>query len=80
MVRRSDKAGMKIQTKKLLRPLAKGQLWQINDAYIQIVELGRRLIQYKMLRQEGQRAVRTQMTGIETLEAYLKDNAARLVH
>ena len=71
---------MKIQTKKLLRPLAKGQLWQINDAYIQIVELGRRLIQYKMLRQEGQRAVRTQMTGIETLEAYLKDNAARLVH
>ena len=71
---------MKIQSKKPLRPLAKGQLWQINDAYIQIVELGRRLIQYKMLRQEGQRAVRTQMTGIETLEAYLKDNAARLVH
>ncbi len=71
---------MKIQHKKPLRPLAKGQLWQINDVYIQIVELGRRLIQYKMLRQEGQRAVRTQMTGIETLEAYLKDNAARLVH
>ncbi len=70
---------MKIQPKKSLRPLAKGQLWQINDAYIQIVELGRRLIQYKMLRQLGQRAVRTQMTGIETLEAYLKDNAARLV-
>ncbi len=71
---------MKIQQKKPLRPLAKGQLWQINDAYIQIVELGRRLIQYKMLRQQGQRAVRTQMTGIETLEAYLRNNAARLVH
>jgi hypothetical protein len=70
---------MKIQRKKALRPLAKGQLWQINDAYIQIVELGKRLIQYKMLRQQGQRAVRTQMTGIDTLETYLKDNAARLV-
>lgn len=60
-------------------PLAKGQLWKINDAYIQIVELGKRLIQYKMLRQQGQRAVRTQMTGIDELAAYLKANAARLV-
>jgi hypothetical protein len=60
-------------------PLAKGQLWKINDAYIQIVELGKRLIQYKMLRQQGQRAVRTQMTGIDELATYLKANAARLV-
>lgn len=60
-------------------PLAKGQLWKINDAYIQIVELGKRLIQYKMLRQQGQRAVRTQMTGIDELQTYLKNNAAQLV-
>ncbi|HEV2211208.1 MAG TPA: hypothetical protein VG167_20790 [Verrucomicrobiae bacterium] len=70
---------MKIKRKRPAQPLAKGQLWQIDDAYIQIVELGRRLIQYKMLRQQGQRAVRTQMTGIENLETYLKDNSARLV-
>jgi hypothetical protein len=54
-------------------------LWKINDAYIQIVELGKRLIQYKMLRQQGQRAVRTQMTGIDELATYLKANVARLV-
>lgn len=71
---------MKSNRKRPSQPLAKGQLWQINDAYIQIVELGRRLIQYKMLRQQGQRAVRTQMTGIENLEAYLKANEARLVN
>lgn len=70
---------MKNPRKKSLRPLAKGQLWKIDDAYIQIVELGTRLIQYKMLRQQGQRAARTQMTGVGTLETYLRDNAARLV-
>jgi len=32
-----------------------------------------------MLRQQGQRAVRTQMTGIDELQAYLKNNAAQLV-
>jgi hypothetical protein len=70
---------MKMKRKTSPPPLAKGQLWKINDAYIQIVELGKRLIQYKMLRQQGQRAVRTQMTGIDELAAYLKANAARLV-
>ena len=70
---------MKMKRKTAPPPLAKGQLWKINDAYIQIVELGKRLIQYKMLRQQGQRAVRTQMTGIEELETYLKANAAQLV-
>ncbi|HEV2395282.1 MAG TPA: hypothetical protein VG146_23280 [Verrucomicrobiae bacterium] len=61
------------------RALAKGQLWQVNNAYILIVQLGKTLIQYKMLKQQGQRAVRTHMTGIATLQSYLKTNAARLV-
>ena len=71
---------MKVKRKAVVQPLAKGQLWKTNGSYILIVELGKRLIQYKMLKQEGQRAVRTQMTGIDTLEAYLKDNSAQLVH
>jgi hypothetical protein len=33
-----------------------------------------------MLRQQGQKAVKTQMTGISTLEDYLKTNAAELVN
>ena len=70
---------MNSKRKAPVQPLAKGQLWKINDAYILIVELGKRLIQYKMLKQQGQKAVRTQMTGIDTLESYLKNNAARLV-
>jgi hypothetical protein len=71
---------MKLKQKALSPALAKGQLWQINNAYILIVELGKRLIQYKMLRQQGQKAVRTQMAGIDALETYLRDNSAKLVH
>jgi len=72
--------GVKIKTnrKKSLPALANGQLWKTDDAYIQIVELGKRLIDYRMMRQLGQ-ARRTQTSTIETMENYLKTNEARLV-
>ena len=59
--------------------LAKGQLWKMNNAYIQIVELGRMLIHYKMMKQLGQMQVRTRMSTIDTMGIYLKSNRARLV-
>jgi len=58
--------------------LQKGQLWRTKDAHIQIVNLGKRLIDYKMLSELGQ-VRRTQTTALETLEDYLKTNRARLV-
>ena len=70
---------MKNNRKRVAPPLAKGQLWRTEDAYVQIVELGKRLIHYKMPRELGQRAVRTHTVGIETLESYLKTHRARLV-
>ncbi len=74
---------MTIEMKKQRKPsppaLAKGQLWKTEEAYILIVELGKTLIQYKMLKQQHQKAVRTQMTAIATLQHYLQSNAARLV-
>ena len=72
--------GVKIKTnrKKSLPALANGQLWKTEDAYIQIVELGKRLIDYRMMRQLGQ-SRRTQTSSIETMENYLKTNEARLV-
>ena len=71
---------MKIKTnkKKSLPALANGQLWKTDNAYIQIVELGKRLIDYRMMRQLGQ-SRRTQTSSIETMENYLKTNEARLV-
>jgi len=65
--------------KSAFAPLAKGQLWRTENAYVQIVEMGKRLIHYKMPRELGQRAVKTHTVGIETLASYLKTNRARLV-
>ena len=58
--------------------LAKGQLWKLNNAYVEIVELGKRLIHYRMVRQLGQMR-RTQTSGIDAMESYLKANEAELV-
>lgn len=59
-------------------PLARGQRWKTKDAYIEIVELGKRLIHYRMVRQVGQMR-RTQTSGIDAMESYLKANEAELV-
>jgi hypothetical protein len=61
-----------------LPPLASGQRWKTKDAYIEIVELGKRLIHYRMVRHLGQMR-RTQTSGIDTMEDYLKTHEARLV-
>jgi hypothetical protein len=58
--------------------LAKGQLWKAGEAHIQIVELGKMLVHYKMLRDLRQMR-RTQMSRIDTMEGYLKTNRAQLV-
>jgi hypothetical protein len=70
---------MKTNRKSAAPALAKGQLWQTDKTYVQIVEMGKRLIHYKMPRELGQRAVRTHTVGIETLVSYLKTHRARLV-
>ena len=69
---------IKANRKKALPALASGQLWKTENAYIQIVDLGKRLIDYRMMRELGQ-ARRTQTSSIETMENYLKTNEARLV-
>ena len=43
------------------------------------MDRGKRLIEYKMMKELGKRAVRTQMSGIAEVEAYLKANEAKLV-
>jgi hypothetical protein len=64
--------------RKLPPPIAKGQLWKTKDAHIQIVDRGRMLVHYKILRELGQMR-RTQMSRIESMEDYLKANKALLV-
>jgi hypothetical protein len=59
--------------------VAKGQLWKTADAYIRIMERGRTLIQYKLMRDPQQKAVKTQMSCIAEVENYLKVNGAKLL-
>ena len=58
--------------------LEAGQLWRVEHGYVYIVELGKRLIHYKMLRQPNQIAV-TRMIGIEALLNYLNQSEAELL-
>jgi hypothetical protein len=69
---------MKTNGKKSLPALAKGQLWSTTKGHIQIVDLGKMLVHYKMLRDLRQMR-RTQMSRINTMEGYLKTNRAQLV-
>jgi hypothetical protein len=70
---------MTTQTERLAPRLAEGQLWKLDDAYIQIVELGKRLIRYKHLRQPEQKAALTRMIGVDALAIYLRAEEATLV-
>ena len=43
------------KSNKPLRPLESGQLWKTDEGYIQIRHIGKRLIDYKMMKQPGQK-------------------------
>jgi hypothetical protein len=59
--------------------LAKGQLWKLSHAYIEIVELGKRLLQYRMMTRPDERGARTLMSGVDTMWGYLRSRHAKLV-
>ncbi len=59
--------------------LTNGQWWQVKDGYVQIVSVGKMLVDYKMPKIPGQRAVKMQMSSVTNVLAYLKTNKAKLV-
>ena len=70
---------MQIEAQNRLHRLEAGQLWKIEHGYVYIVELGKRLIHYKLLRNPDQKAVLTRLIGIEALLNYLRQSEAVLV-
>ena len=70
---------MQIEENNRPHGLKAGQFWKMEHGYLHIVELGKRLIQYKMLRQPDQRAAVTRMIGIEALLNYLSQSEAQLM-
>ena len=60
--------------------LAKGQLWKLKHLYIQIVELGKKMIHYRMLSDLKETGARIKTSSVEVLWEYLQTRHARLVH
>lgn len=56
--------------------LVKGQLWKVDNAYLQIVDLGKRLIHYRMLRQPGQETALTRMIRPDAFAVFLHKSGA----
>ena len=58
-------------------PLAKGQLWKMDDRHIEIMEVGKTLTHYRLF--QSQKRVPISLGGISAVQAYLKTNGARLI-
>ncbi|MDB6057764.1 MAG: hypothetical protein JWO95_1608 [Verrucomicrobiales bacterium] len=65
------------QTKTLNAPLAKGQLWKLDDRHIEIMEVGKTLTHYRMF--QTQKRVPISLGGIIAVQAYLKTNGGKLI-
>jgi hypothetical protein len=59
---------------------AKGQLWKLNHFYVQVVDLGKKLIHYRMLSDLKETGTKVKTSGIDVMWAYLKSRDAQLVH
>ncbi len=62
-----------------LHELEPGQLWKVEHRYLYIVDLGKRLVWYKMLRHPNARTAITQMMAIESLLNYLRQTEAQSI-
>jgi hypothetical protein len=68
----------RVKTKKMTPvPLAKGQLWKMDDKHIEIMEVGKTLTHYRLF--QSQKRVPISLGGITAVQAYLKTNGARLI-
>ena len=59
--------------------MEKGQMWKLEHGYLYIVELGKLLIQYKVLKQPNQKGATTRMIGMKELNTYLQHTEAELM-
>jgi hypothetical protein len=70
--------GNNMKSKKFaMVPLAKGQLWKMEDKHIEIMEVGKTLTHYRLF--QNQKRVPISLGGIAAVQAYLRANGAKLV-
>jgi hypothetical protein len=59
--------------------LEKGQIWKMGETYLQISDIGKRLLQYRLTKKLQQRGLRNHMASMATVQAFLKSNRAELL-
>ena len=59
--------------------LAKGQLWKTERGFVAIDHVGKRLIDYRLMKVPAQRAVRSQMATPDNVAEFLQANAGQLI-
>ncbi|MGO8678944.1 MAG: hypothetical protein ACLQVX_24150 [Limisphaerales bacterium] len=59
--------------------LAKGQVWKADNSYLQIVDLEKRLIHYKLMKKPDQPAA-TRLIRTDVLAVYLRATEATLMN
>ena len=69
----------KTRNRLVSKPLAKGQLWQLDDRHLEIVEMGKHLTHYRLLHGLNQKGVPVRLGRVEDIQAYLGANRAKLV-
>lgn len=60
------------------KALANGQVWRMASSDLEIKEVGRLLVRYKMLRKDGRKTVTT-MSAMRVVSDYLAANRAVLI-
>ena len=66
------------KSRTIAQPLQTGQIWKMQDANLHVEEVGKRLVHYKLFKNEAKRA-RTSLSGIDVVEKYLRKNKAVLI-
>lgn len=61
-----------------VQPLQQGQVWQVKDANLQINQVGKLLVHYKLFKGNAKRTP-TSLSGKEVIQNYLRQNKAVLV-
>ncbi len=59
--------------------LAAGQVWKTERGFVAIDRVGKRLIEYRVLRALGQKAVAPRLDTAAKVAAILQSNAGRLI-
>jgi hypothetical protein len=71
---------MQIEATKTAHPLEKGQTWRLGHCYLHILSLGKRLVQYQILKQVNEHAANSRLIGLVELLMFLKHNEAELMN